>query len=349
MYTIDAAPPTSHDPPAYQPSPSGSAPESPKEKPAGYYIYYRVYTPDGALTALTAYDPSNPFVGRVKSSSVPPPHNALSIKRRLGEAEGICSAEKGALYATCFSSAQLQDGFIAGRLGQDLGATPETALGLVVTAEAFGKGNVEKRMAKEKSLIDYRWDYVYYRLHTLTGTHPSKHAFDPLEPDLGRIDRLAIAPPMDVRAFKACVARAEGKHIYAYADLYGAINGDEHDQTPRPNERPLTPCGVLASLIDSVGTSPETPFRLVQPMREAGVSNRPLRVVEAQKGSRVAFWNFSERWLAVSASEIVETDGVAKKMEHYDSKEEREGYFCVKANGDKGYVLKEGTVFLDVD
>ncbi|KAF7365677.1 hypothetical protein MVEN_00441400 [Mycena venus] len=55
--------------------------------PGPRYLYYRVYSPDGAIPSKTAFDPRNPYVGCITASSIPPPHNGKSLKRCLVKAE----------------------------------------------------------------------------------------------------------------------------------------------------------------------------------------------------------------------------------------------------------------------
>ncbi|KAJ6570322.1 hypothetical protein B0H10DRAFT_2237941 [Mycena sp. CBHHK59/15] len=102
-------------------------------------VYYRVYAPDGAIPSKTAPDPGNPFIGRIKATSVPPPHNVLSLKRTLGELEASRTppAEKASM------------------LGLDLGATPETALAFV-----FGEGLSEKENAGLPSIDETARTYT---------------------------------------------------------------------------------------------------------------------------------------------------------------------------------------------
>ncbi|KAJ7073125.1 hypothetical protein C8F01DRAFT_1013107 [Mycena amicta] len=397
--------PPSLSPPAYattsDQSPAGgpSALPSECEKP-GYYVHYRIYTLDGAITAQTAFDSGNPFVGRVKTNSVPPPHNALSIKRRLGEVEGFPdpNGTRTRLYASCAAPSSLENGELVAQLGHGVGATPETALGLVVIDDGLSTKDRELVTLLDVGVLNYQPEYVYYRLHTISGPRSSAQRFDESEPELGRIDRLSIAPPRDIQSFKRCVARAEQKRIYAYADLYG----DVLEETPWPNNRPLVPVASIFTDLQalersltltntkllyaaysavsdeivspnyrpgsitrappdvssanrtlsshSAGTSPDTPFLLVQPRREEGLHNRPLKIVTPQTSSWVSFWN-TQKWFSVSAGDVVMTDGVVKNINRRGDgvTTEEQGYLCTQANGKKGWILTQGTEFIDVD
>jgi hypothetical protein len=98
-------------------------------------VYYRVYAPDGAIPSKTAPDPSNPFIGRIKATSVPPPLDAASLKRTLAQAEGIpdLGGWRTDLYRLPSHQAPMDDTekvSILG-LGTGIGLTATDALALV--------------------------------------------------------------------------------------------------------------------------------------------------------------------------------------------------------------------------
>lgn len=115
---------------------------------------------------------------------------------------------------------------------------------------------------------------VYYRLYTRSGEDHSVHAFDPDEPSIGCIDRSTVAPPEDVAAIKRCIARAEGKPIYAFGDLYADVSDE-----PLANDACITdaPAGAVFH-----GSTPMGALRIVHPERRAGLFNRPLKILAAQ-------------------------------------------------------------------
>ncbi|KIJ94506.1 hypothetical protein K443DRAFT_110283, partial [Laccaria amethystina LaAM-08-1] len=47
------------------------------------YVYYRVYDDDGDIVSKTSFDENNPSLGRVNTLSVPPPHTASSLRKRI--------------------------------------------------------------------------------------------------------------------------------------------------------------------------------------------------------------------------------------------------------------------------
>ena len=43
--------------------------------------YYRIFAEDGAIPTKTSATPGDPFLGRIKAISVPPPHTAKAVKQ----------------------------------------------------------------------------------------------------------------------------------------------------------------------------------------------------------------------------------------------------------------------------
>ncbi|KAJ7483811.1 hypothetical protein B0H11DRAFT_2020601 [Mycena galericulata] len=235
------------------------------------YVYYRAYAPDGAISSKTAWDPSNPLIGRVKATSVPPPLNVASLKRTLAHAESIPDP-LGVRTVLCrLPSAQtsMDDEEKVSILGVGAGIalTPEDAVALVFTEElADGEKRDLPQIDSEVA------QYLYYRLHTRTGEDQSVCAFDPEEPALGRIDPSLIAPPRNALAIKRCIAKIEGRPIYAFADLYEDVS-DDH---PMVNAACIT---IGTAGVEFRGSSPMDALRIVQPERRPGLYNRPLKVV----------------------------------------------------------------------
>ena len=88
---------------------------------------------------------------------------------------------------------------------------------------------------------------MYYLLYANGEEMPSKVAFDPEEPSLGRIRVDSIAPPHSATTFKLCISRVERNPEIAYAaDLYedtscktpfrGHISLRTDGPGPSPNE-----------------------------------------------------------------------------------------------------------------
>ena len=52
-------------------------------------MYYRVYDDDSGAVPKTSFDENDPFLGRVSTLSVPPPHTVSSLKNFIITSEGI--------------------------------------------------------------------------------------------------------------------------------------------------------------------------------------------------------------------------------------------------------------------
>ncbi|KAJ6528732.1 hypothetical protein DFH09DRAFT_1327552 [Mycena vulgaris] len=221
-------------PPAYNPDQGQDKDADPAAKAVGKeprYVYYRVYAPDGAIPSRTAPDPENPYIGRIKATSVPPPLNVTSLKRCLAHAELAQnpSDQRITLYRLPSDENPMEVAEKLSILGIGIAATPATGLSLVLAEKPSGRQL--DAMPLIETILSGVPQYVYYHLHTPNGEDSSVRAFDPDEPAIGRIDQRIIAPPVNVLALKRCIARIEGKPHYTSANLYA----DVYDERPQPN------------------------------------------------------------------------------------------------------------------
>ncbi|KAJ7165512.1 hypothetical protein C8R43DRAFT_1061440 [Mycena crocata] len=321
-----------------EPEPSSPPPYVDQEP---RYVYYRVYTPDGAIPSMTAPDPGNPFIGRIKATSVPPPQTVLSLKRALGKAENLPDPEgcRTSIYELPSQADPLgctEKIAIIEEAG--VGATPATALALVFNQELSEKEK-ERCLSNPKAARSYTPEYVYYRLHTLEGEDRSTRAFNANEPAIGRVDTTEIAPPLNVMSLKRCIARAEGKPIYSYGHLYG----DPRETEPWSDQTYLNwqKKGTFP------GPTPTAPLLVVQPERREGLYNRPLKILEPQEAGWTSFWSSNLKWLAASKGQIVHTDGIPLNKDHRGRASRVDGYMAVCADGETGLIQAENTKFLD--
>ncbi|KAF7338844.1 hypothetical protein MSAN_02207300 [Mycena sanguinolenta] len=313
------------------------------------YCYYRIYTLDGAVPSKTAFNPRNPYLGRIPIRSVPPPQKVGSLQRCLVTAErfpGFGPESQQVLLNA--------DGFIkaAGMRGDEpillnaevpgsapYGTTPETAFALLLIGVEFPKPaiagrrpRIPTRIPTEAHPIYFPTEahpiYLYYRLFTRIGEDTSKVRFSPNDQALGRIERILVAPPHTARSIKHQIATLEGKRIYAYADLYASISA------PQPTENT-----AYLSLMqdDSPGLREDNPIVLVQPERRPKLQNRPVEVVLAY---RVDEWDCHQH-LAVGLRGL--SDGVligkavfCKVHENWDSN-------CACGQGVSGTLIRSVT------
>ena len=82
---------------------------------------------------------------------------------------------------------------------------------------------------------------------------PSKVAFDPEEPSLGRIRADCVAPPHSPASIKRCISRVEGTPALAHANLFANISSDT----------PLKEGHISILHTDCPGLSPNEPMAIV--------------------------------------------------------------------------------------
>ena len=95
-------------------------------------VYYRIYAEDGAIPSKTPASPSDPFLGRIKALSVPPPHTAKAVKRCIAKLENIKDRTNTSLFLTPYSQSPMDDADKVTIFNRaDLGSTPQEPLALV--------------------------------------------------------------------------------------------------------------------------------------------------------------------------------------------------------------------------
>ena len=72
-------------------------------------VYYRIYADDGAIPSKTPVSPGDPFLGRIKIKSVPPPRTAKAVKFSIGNVEGIKDRKSTSLFLTPFNQSPMGD------------------------------------------------------------------------------------------------------------------------------------------------------------------------------------------------------------------------------------------------
>ena len=95
-------------------------------------VYYRIYAEDGAIPSRTPATIGDPFVGRIKARSVPPPHTAKAVKHSIAKMENIEDRKSTSLFLTPYSQSPMGDTdkiTILNRTGP--GSTPQEPLALV--------------------------------------------------------------------------------------------------------------------------------------------------------------------------------------------------------------------------
>ena len=241
-------------------------------------VYYRIYAEDGALPLNTPVSPSDPFLGRIKFRSVPPPRTVKTVRGSITKVENIIDRESTTLYLTPYSRSPMDDAEKVTTLnGSRPGSTPQEPLALVAKMSDSERSALESdgrvKLAEEPnttssdSEIRYGTSIqhsptslsqllreVYYQLYADGYEMPSKLANDPEEPSIGRVRADSIAPPHNPTSIKLCISRVEGKPALVNSDLFLDTTCDY----------PLKEGHISILYSDGPGLSPDEPMSIVQ-------------------------------------------------------------------------------------
>jgi hypothetical protein len=213
---------------------------------------------------------------------VPPPRTAKTVKRSIAKVENIKDGESTSLFLTPYSQSPMDDADKVIILnGTGPGSTPQEPLALVAkmsdsersALESEGRGGLASAAEPDTTSpeIQYRTSIqhsltflfvtsrllgeVYYLLYGIDYEMPSKVAFDPEEPSLGRIRADSVAPPHSPTSIKRCISRVEGNPALAcHADLFADTSCDT----------PLKEGHISILRTDGPGLSPNEPMAIVQ-------------------------------------------------------------------------------------
>ncbi|KAJ7464070.1 hypothetical protein FB451DRAFT_1264599 [Mycena latifolia] len=206
--------------------------------PEPQYIYYRVYDPNGAMPAKSAFNPADPFIGRITARSIPPPHTVASLTRCLVHAEQLkisapaCTATPSRNIRWAATTKWRFSGLAS------TGPSPRRPTPL------YPPRKLQPRMVP-----------MYYRLYTQVGEDPSKVSFKPHDPALGRIEKISVCPPHKPSNITRCIAEVEQNLKYRNAELYTHVAA--HSSMSYMN---------FISLMkdDSIGSTEDQPVVLVR-------------------------------------------------------------------------------------
>ncbi|EDR06225.1 uncharacterized protein LACBIDRAFT_300505 [Laccaria bicolor S238N-H82] len=269
------------------------------EATAPRYLYYRLYTKDGAIESLNPIYSNDPFISRVLPKSITPPHTALSLKKHLCKIEGEAGSnavlfEALSNYAAIPDSTRLK---LRDHLG--LGVSSLEPMALVV-----GAAEVEKRSSgpdpqASENLDPHETHYIYYRVYDEDGEVNSKTTFDRNDTSLGRVDTLSVAPPYTVASLKSRIAKAEDivdRAIQLFEDTDGETLMKEADQA-----------SFLAETFP--GCLEDGPLAFIYEPKTLGQGSTMTRPIRGKYESSPNSYNIST-WHAFKKGEILHTNGV---------------------------------------
>ena len=103
-------------------------------------VYYRIYAEDGAIPSNKPVAPGDPFLGRIKVGSVPPPRIFKTVKRSIAKMENIKDRESASLFLTPYSQAPMDD---TEKVTTGPGSTPQEPLALVAKISDSERSELE--------------------------------------------------------------------------------------------------------------------------------------------------------------------------------------------------------------
>ena len=93
-----------------------------------------MYAEDGTFPSKSPVPLSDPFLGRIKALSIPPPHTLKSVKCSIARVENIKDSESMSLFITPLSKSPMDEAdkaIFLNRTGAGPGSTPQEPLALV--------------------------------------------------------------------------------------------------------------------------------------------------------------------------------------------------------------------------
>ena len=105
-----------------------------------FVVYYRIYAEDGGIPSKTPVTSSDPYLGRIKVESVPPPRTAKTVKRSIAKLENIKDRTSTTLFPTLFIESPMDDAekvtiLNASRTGP--GSTPQEPRGVTQSGRSI--------------------------------------------------------------------------------------------------------------------------------------------------------------------------------------------------------------------
>ncbi|EDR01802.1 uncharacterized protein LACBIDRAFT_295543 [Laccaria bicolor S238N-H82] len=179
-------------------------------------IYYRLYTKEGPLESNNPIFSNDPFISRISSKSVRPPHTAASLKKCICKIEDVEGPQMGALYSSLSEREPLEDSarlVLRGNSESEPGPGSSEVDPIILVVD---KGAAEKRPkpasntgSNELPTWNSEREYIYYRLYDDDSEAISKTSFDENDSSLGRIDIFTIPPPHTVASLKNRLVHVE--------------------------------------------------------------------------------------------------------------------------------------------
>ena len=244
-------------------------------------VHYRIYAGDKAIPSKTPVAAGDPFLGRIKARSVPPPCTVKAVKGCIAEAENI-KRTNITIFLTSYSQSPMNDEEKVTVLnGTGPGSTPQEPLALVIkmsdsersALESDGRSGLASAAEPDTTspeipygtFIQHSLTFlfviflVFYRIYAEDGAIPSMSPVTPGDPFLGRIKVRSVPPPLTAKTVKCSIAKVEnikdGESISLFLTPYS--------QSPMDNANNDI---ILNRTGNGPGSTPQEPLALVAKM-----------------------------------------------------------------------------------
>ena len=252
-------------------------------------VYYRIYAGDKAIPCKIPVAAGDPFLGRIKARSVPPPRTAESVKRSIAKVENIKDRISTTLFLTLYSESPMDDAEkvnILNGIGPE--ATLQEPLALVAkmsdsersALESDGRSGVASAAEPDTTSPELRYGasipsqdsnlsfreffLVFYRIYNKDGAIPSKIPVTPSDPFVGRIKVGSVPPPRTAKTVKRSIAIVEnitsrdGESLSLFLTPYSKSPMDDTNKDiilnrtgTGPGFTPQEPLALVAKMSDS--------------------------------------------------------------------------------------------------
>jgi len=142
-----------------------------------HYLYYRVYNKDsGAVSLHHPAGSDDPSVGHISVNSIPPPHSAASIMRRITKIEKLGCSGESQLFCNISSESPLGGGHLSILTSDRPGSTPEHPMAFVASIHSKFPQRIQVIYSWKSGTNNPRWLTInvgeILRAHDLIPQHP---------------------------------------------------------------------------------------------------------------------------------------------------------------------------------
>jgi hypothetical protein len=282
-----------------------------------FSVYYRLYTEDESIPSANSIHSNDPFLGRISSNAVTPPHTAINLKRCLLAVENIDTSISTSLFITASAQEPLDD--MAKVLILKVpgpGCTPNEPMALVAKVSGADRSTLEVKKTKQRpqdpkyffngsrlfsrsrSTHKSRHDsgahlethYLYYRVYNKDSGavllhHPA--GFD--DPSVGHINVNSIPPPHSAASIIRRIKKIEKLGCSGEPQLFCNIS----------SEFPLGEGHLSILTSDRPGSTPKDPMAFVASIHSKFPQR--IRVIYSWKSG-----SGNPRWLTINVGEILQ-------------------------------------------